>query len=112
MQTSGQHVIADIWLNEYPATGQVLADLAVQSLKHSNMNIVGDALHWFDELAFTGVWLLSESHFSLHAFPERNFLSVDCFTCGDEGAPMDAIAKFMGALNVKRAQLNIIERGV
>ena len=55
-------------------------------LKHSNMNIVGDALHWFDELAFTGVWLLSESH-PVCIFQNETF--VDCFTCGDEGAPMD-----------------------
>jgi len=111
MQTKGQHVIADIWLNEYPATGQQLADAVDVALEHSGMHVVGDKLHWFDDLAFTGVWLLSESHFSLHTFPERNFVSVDCYTCGNEGQPLEAVNKLMGALDIQRAQLQVLQRG-
>jgi S-adenosylmethionine decarboxylase len=111
MQTKGQHVIADIWLNEYPASGKELAGFVVEALGFSGMTVVGEKLHYFDELALTGVWLLSESHFSLHTFPERNFLSVDCYTCGNEGQPMEAVNKFMGALDIQRAHLQVLERG-
>ena len=37
----------------------------------------------FTPEGYTILYLLSESHISVHTFPERNFLSFDLYTCRD-----------------------------
>ena len=37
----------------------------------------------FTPEGYTILYLLSESHISVHTFPERNFLSFDIYTCRD-----------------------------
>lgn len=39
--------------------------------------------HVFENGAVTAVALLSESHASIHTYPEHNAAFVDLFTCGD-----------------------------
>jgi S-adenosylmethionine decarboxylase proenzyme len=49
------------------------------------MTILNKQVHFFDNLdgAFTSIYLLSESHLSIHTWPENNFIAVDIFTCGE-----------------------------
>ena len=58
---------------------KAIFEKAVQSsgatiLKHDWMEFSGNGL--------TGVFLLSESHASIHTYPEHNACFVDLFTCG------------------------------
>ena len=38
--------------------------------------------HFNDNGAFTALYLLAESHLSIHTWPENNFIAIDIFTCG------------------------------
>jgi S-adenosylmethionine decarboxylase proenzyme len=55
------------------------------SLIKNKMTILNDQVHHFGNLegAFTSLYLLSESHLSIHTWPENNFIAIDIFTCGD-----------------------------
>ena len=55
---------------------QVFIDTAVSDLK---LNKVGEAYHNFDGGGFTGVVCLSESHLSIHTWPDRNYVTFDVF---------------------------------
>ena len=57
------------------------------------------------------VYLLAESHFAIHTYPERNYLSVDVYTCGSEGNPLLALSEFMSNLEVSKANILVTERG-
>jgi len=37
--------------------------------------------HIFDPQGFTTIYLLSESHISIHTFPENNYAAIDIYTC-------------------------------
>ncbi len=114
MQTKGDHVIADVWLNESEilADENLLVELS-ESIKKSNLTIISFKMHKFnDQGAFTCAWILAESHFTIHTFPERNFLSMDCYTCGDNGMPLKAIADAMQYFDVRKADIKVFERGV
>jgi S-adenosylmethionine decarboxylase proenzyme len=37
--------------------------------------------HQFDPHGITILYLLSESHISIHTFPEKNYLALDIYTC-------------------------------
>jgi len=112
MRTEGQHVLADVWLNEQQGkTCNEVQELVAQALKKSGMNVLGYKLHDFGDGAVTGVWLLAESHFSIHTFPERNYISIDCYTCGQEGDPLGCVATLLRALDVKDAKMRVLQRG-
>jgi S-adenosylmethionine decarboxylase len=108
METKGYHVIADVWLNEYPEDNIAEVQLGIEEY----LTIVGFKDHQFNEQAFTAVWLLSESHFSIHTYPERNFVSLDLYTCGERAAStLQIMGDIMGNFNVKEANVKVINRG-
>ena len=55
------------------------------SLVKNKMNILNKQIHFFEgpDGAFTALYLLSESHLSLHSWPEYNYVAMDIFTCGN-----------------------------
>lgn len=112
MKTTGEHVTADIWLDEFNFNADDLIKFVDQALIESGMKVLGDAVHDFGGGAFTGVWLLAESHFSIHTFPERNYLSLDCYTCGEGGKPLACIAAFSRHLLVSHSVVRSMKRGV
>ena len=60
----------------------------------------------------SGVVVLSESHISIHTWPEEKYAAVDFYTCGlqtDPHAGCEFLAKALGATNW---EITIIERGI
>ena len=51
-------------------------------VKKSGLNIVGDCFYKFRRGGITGIVLISESHISIHTWPEKdNSLTLDIYTC-------------------------------
>ena len=46
-----------------------------------NYEILGEVEHVFQPQGYTLLFLLSESHLSVHTFPEKKYISFDLFTC-------------------------------
>jgi len=44
--------------------------------------VLGVQSHKFQPQGFTAVYMLSESHFSIHTWPEKGAAACDIFTCG------------------------------
>ena len=82
------------------------------AIEKSGINVVGKAFKDFGDEAFTVAFVLSESHFSAHYFPERNYMAIDCFTCGNEGNPIAAVAHIVNKLCTYESKIRVIERGV
>ena len=74
--------------------------------------VVGRAEHSFPEPGggFTGLFLLSESHASVHTYPEHGYAAVDLFSCGpvDPTPTLEALALKLGA---ERHELKTFTRG-
>lgn len=47
------------------------------------LSVLGSTKHEFYPQGLTAVVLLSESHISIHTYPEEGYAYVDAFTCGD-----------------------------
>lgn len=109
MNHSGTHVIADIHLLEFP-TSLELKELCSAALNISGMTVLSEQLHDFSSTAFTGLYLLAESHFSIHTFPECGYISLDCYTCGSAGKPLSAISHVTEGLKVRSSIIKTIER--
>lgn len=53
-------------------------------LNYSSFNVLNYQEHLFKPFGFTGLWLLSESHFAIHTFPEENKTYIELSSCNEE----------------------------
>jgi S-adenosylmethionine decarboxylase len=78
------HIIADfsgcpLELLEYGKSGDKILEQAVQE---SGLNCVLIRYHQFSPVGYTAAALLTESHITLHTWPEYESVQIDIFTCG------------------------------
>lgn len=84
MQLSGTHIIIDISkiankeVLKYEATIIPFLDDISQRFQ---LNVVKKAIHQFQPYGVTGVYILSESHLSVHTFVDEKKLAMDLYTC-------------------------------
>ena len=50
-----------------------------RQIEENNLQDVGSVYHNFDSGGFTAVVCLTESHLSIHTWPEHNYLTFDIF---------------------------------
>jgi S-adenosylmethionine decarboxylase len=67
-------------LNDIPRLSSVLESAIVAS----GATILGHIDHVFTPNGYTCVYVLSESHASIHTYPEQASCFVDLFTCGHQ----------------------------
>ena len=79
---AGLHLLVDLWdaerLNDCAGIEAVLREVA----HAARATVLHGHFHVFTPHGgVTGVLLLSESHISIHTWPERNFAAIDMFMC-------------------------------
>ena len=86
-----------------------------QSVSHaskiSNSFLLGLNSHKFEPQGVTCVGLLSESHISIHTWPELGLAVCDVFTCGKDCKPMDAALHLKEAFDAEDIDFTIVDRG-
>lgn len=53
-------------------------------LEKSGFTILNYQYYQFKPVGYTGLWLLSESHFAVHTFPEENKSYIELSSCNYE----------------------------
>ncbi len=56
----------------------------LKAAKESGAKIISSSFHKFEPQGISGVVVIAESHFTVHAWPEHDYAAVDIFTCGDK----------------------------
>lgn len=59
----------------------VLTDLFTRILKEAGFNTLKFIEHHFTPQGWTAMWLLSESHFAIHTFPEHGKSYIELSSC-------------------------------
>jgi S-adenosylmethionine decarboxylase len=83
-ESSGKHMICDfkeIQNLELLNSMTDLKDLLRDICKTNDFNILNEVEHQFAPIGCSVLFLLSESHLSIHTFPEKNHMSFDIYTC-------------------------------
>ena len=57
--------------------------ILLKAAKESGATIISSSFHKFEPQGVSGVVVIAESHFTVHAWPEHDYAAVDIFTCGD-----------------------------
>ena len=55
----------------------------LKAAEDSGATIISSSFHQFEPQGISGVVVIAESHFTVHAWPEHDYAAVDIFTCGD-----------------------------
>ena len=110
MDTMGRHVIAELWgcdiekLNDLKGVEKIMVNAALEA----GAEVREVAFHKFAPYGVSGVVIISESHLTIHSFPEHGYASIDVYTCGDRIDPnvaCDFITKKLGA--TKRESIQV-----
>jgi len=82
--STGKHMICDLHnignielLNSLSGIREVVDWIC----KEHSFPILGKLEHQFTPQGCSLVYLLSESHISVHTFPEKNYIAMDIYTC-------------------------------
>ena len=65
----------------------------------------------FEPQGVTVLALLSESHASIHSYPERGSVFIDVFTCGKRADPELAVNLLRDMLDAGVSRISVIHRG-
>jgi len=79
--TPGLHILAEFTTakTDYLKLASPCRDLFNKLVADFALDKVGEAYHEFDNGGFTGVICLTESHLSIHTWPEFNLATFDIF---------------------------------
>jgi S-adenosylmethionine decarboxylase len=110
--TVGAHVLADFWGCQFEKLddAELLMNSLKQAAKSAKMTILGEESYKFTPQGFTGLLLLSESHISIHTYPERGYAAIDVYTCGG-GMTQKAIDFLKEVLQPAHVQQMLVQRG-
>jgi S-adenosylmethionine decarboxylase len=91
--TFGRHVAIDTWGVDFDLlnNAELLQHHMVEAAEACGATVLSVQSKQFEPQGATVLVLLSESHLSIHTYPERGFAALDCYTCGETVDPEVAI---------------------
>ena len=113
MEALGRHVILEYYgcptekLNERDFVEEVLVGAA----KSMRASLVSVHFHQFNPHGVSGAVVISESHLTIHTWPEYGYAAIDVFTCGDVIDPWQAHAYMKEHFEPKRDSIMEFKRG-
>lgn len=112
--TISRHIIADI-TSEDPFLfddAELILEALTIAAKEARATIMKTAYHKFVPHGITAFLLLSESHISIHTWPELNKAAVDIYTCGDHTDPDAGLEVILERLKSRCLSRQTIQRQV
>lgn len=91
---------------------EYVAETMLAAVEASGATVIQPFFHQFAPQGVSGVVVISESHFSIHTWPEYGYAALDVFTCGDV-IDMDAAADSLRqGLQAGSMQKMMLSRGM
>lgn len=112
--TFGKHIIVDLWGVDFSLLDDMhfLEYHLVTAADYSSAHVLNVSKKEFQPYGVTVLVLLSESHLSIHTYPEQNFAAIDCYTCGTTVEPQIAIDYIVNILKPERMHIKRLIRGI
>lgn len=112
--TFGKNIIVDLWGVDFSLLDDMhfLEYHLVTAAGYSGAHVLNVSTKEFDPHGVTILVLLSESHLSIHTYPEKNFAAIDCYTCGTTVEPQITIDYIVNILKPERMHIKRLIRGI
>lgn len=89
------------------SAGRPILDSLVSKL---NLHTVAIAEHQFHPIGYTIAYVLSESHFTIHTYPEYKSCYIDIFCCNDKFNAQRALKEIKETFKTESATYFILYR--
>jgi S-adenosylmethionine decarboxylase len=114
MKSLGYHLILE--LEGCPAAAlddrETVSRVMNEAVEASGATLIQPFFHQFAPQGVSGVVIISESHFSIHTWPEYGYAAVDIFTCGDQIDMDVAVETLRRGFGAKALQKMLLTRGM
>ena len=118
----GKHILLDLYqvnrenlalINQSADTKEIWDRFMETWFEQANITCVQKQWHDFEGNpgAFTALYLLAESHLSIHTWPEHRYVAIDIFTCGKCDIELLS-SKLIEYFDPGDKNINFFERGV
>jgi S-adenosylmethionine decarboxylase len=113
MKIIGKHLTVDMYGCSFELLNNLdfIKNAMVTAVQEANMTMLEFSSYKFEPQGLTALALLSESHMSIHTYPELGYAAVDVFTCGDHSRPDKAIHVLKSFLKPEKTKTTHIKRG-
>lgn len=110
----GNHIVADVVCRNKRILNDMLKlrKLMLEAAKIGNATVVADNFHQFLPYGISGILIISESHISIHTWPEYSIASIDIYTCGNNVRVEKIYDYFKLKLKVTNENIKIFERNI
>ncbi len=114
MKVLGRHILAELYgcdaelLNDC----RLLEELMVEAAVEAGAEVREVAFHKFSPQGVSGVVVISESHLTIHTWPELGYAAVDVFTCGQKVNPWEACNYLTEKFGAQHISATEVKRGV
>jgi len=108
----GIHIIAEFWGVDSDKISRVehLRAVLDRVIAKSGLHVVSSSFHQFEPFGVSAVYLLRESHISVHTWPEYSYIALDIFTCGADKAALTAYQLLLDEFKPTSVEKRIIRR--
>ncbi len=113
VKTLGRHLIAEFYACDRQLLNDVdrIAAHLLQAAALIKATVLGYSFHRFAPQGVSGAVVITESHLSIHTWPEQGYVAADIFTCG-ELDPRPAFSYLGEVLASQSCRMQEIVRGV
>ena len=114
MKALGRHILLELFGCDPGALNDLegLERAFITAAERSNATVLKTAFHKFNPHGVSGVVIISESHFTVHTWPEHSYAAVDIFSCGDKMKVDSAIEFLTERFRSERVNSVEVKRGI
>ena len=84
----------------------------VEAANAAGATVVESVFHRFSPQGLSGVVVITESHITVHTWPEHAYAAVDIFTCGDFEKAEKIKNSLVERFAAKESRTKAIKRGI
>ncbi|MBU2541625.1 MAG: adenosylmethionine decarboxylase [Candidatus Omnitrophica bacterium] len=109
---AGTHLLIELWDGRHFSSLVKIRKILKDSVKACQATLLKISLHKFSPYSgISGVAVISESHLSIHTWPEYKYAAMDIFVCGNVD-PYKALKTIKQGFRPKRIQVVEVKRGI
>ncbi|MCL6552133.1 MAG: adenosylmethionine decarboxylase [Firmicutes bacterium] len=114
MEPVGHHYVAEASGCNPEIIGRVEAveQILVRAAEVAGVTVWAISFHRFPPNGVSGVVVISESHLSVHTWPEYGYVALDIFTCGNDAKPEAAVEYALKEFGATTMHITEITRGL
>ncbi len=114
MKTIGEHYIVEASGCNPEIIGDIerVQHILVKAAEKANVQVWAVSFHRFPPNGVSGVIVISESHLSIHTWPEYKYAALDIYTCGEHAKPEEAVNYILEEFKATSVHISEITRGI